>query len=120
MRDRRGTSPPQDVANAAVPDADREWFERLLTERYPTPTPTLAAPGLSRHGRMQAVDFQVRRTSDGATVAGPVSANVDSVWRVQGWADRLHRAVISSGAHLRGPLQVPAEPWHYEVVAGGQ
>ncbi len=90
-------------------------FRDLVTDYAPQPVPTLAAPGLSAHGRMNAVDFQVQR--DNSIVAGPDSTTVDSVWIAQGWRDRLHAAVIASGTRFTGPLTTPVEPWHYVYVS---
>ena len=78
----------------------------------PLYAPTLAAPGLSRHGRMQAVDFQVKQGD--RTVAGPSYAQVAPVWEGQGWSQRLARAVHATSDRFTGPLATPNEPWHYE------
>jgi hypothetical protein len=93
----------------------RQWLTSLLRSTWPTPTPTLAAPGLSRHGRMQAVDFQVKKGD--RTVAGPSYADVKPVWEAQGWAERLRRAVRTTGDRFQGPLKTPNEPWHYEYTS---
>ncbi len=87
-------------------------FQQRVRDHRPRPQPTLAAPGLSAHGRMGAVDFQVRQGS--RTVAGPDSSTVTSVWIAQGWRDRLQVAVHAADAHFNGPLSNPAEPWHYD------
>ena len=102
------------AADAPAPGsaAAREWFSSLLKSMRPSPTPTLAAPGLSRHGRMQAVDFQVKRGE--RTIAGPSYADVVPVWEGQGWAQRLARAVRAASDRFDGPLATPNEPWHYE------
>jgi hypothetical protein len=97
---------------AADSPAGRAAFRRLLVEHVPEPTPTLAAPGLSLHGRMQAVDFHVVR--DGGTVAGPDAASVTSVWRDGGWEARLRTAIDAADAGFVGPLRSPDEPWHYD------
>lgn len=87
-------------------------FADLLRNHVPQPIPTLAAPGLSAHGRMSAVDFQVRQGD--RTVAGPDSAQVASVWIAKGWRDRLLAAVKAAGDRFAGPLASPVEPWHYD------
>lgn len=87
-------------------------FAELLKQHVPQPVPTLAAPGLSAHGRMSAVDFQVRQ--GGRTVAGPDSSQVASVWIANGWRDRLRAAVKAAGDRFVGPLASPVEPWHYD------
>jgi hypothetical protein len=104
------TSPdaPEPSSGAAA----REWFSSLLRSARPSPIPTLAAPGLSRHGRMQAVDFQVKRGD--RTIAGPSYGDVAPIWEGQGWAYRLARAVHAASDRFNGPLATPNEPWHYE------
>jgi hypothetical protein len=100
------TAPP------AGTDRGREWFARTLRNATPQPSPPLAAPGLSRHGRMQAVDFHVRQGD--RTVAGPDQEQIESAWHAQGWCERLVRAVRLASDRLEGPLVNPDEPWHYE------
>ncbi len=89
----------------------RQTLEAFLKAYVPEPTPTVAAPGLSPHGQMRAVDFQVER--EGRTVAGPDSRTVDSVWQNQGWARKLETAVHAATDKFVGPLASPREPWHY-------
>jgi hypothetical protein len=93
---------PVDVQKAA---------EKFLTAYVPEPIPTLAAPGLSPHGQMRAIDFQIRK--DGKTVAGPVSATIKTVWDASGWTEKLKAAVRAGSTHFTGPLESPREPWHY-------
>ncbi len=92
--------------------AARSRFESTLKAHQPQPTPALAAPGLSPHGQMHAVDFQVRRGV--VTVAGPSTSQMQAVWVGQGWRDRLESAVRRASDKFRGPLQNPDEPWHYD------
>ena len=87
-------------------------FATLLKEHGPRPIPTLASPGLSAHGQMSAVDFQVRQGS--RTIAGPDSSQVATIWIAQGWRDRLKAAVTAASTKFIGPLVSPAEPWHYD------
>lgn len=96
----------------------RRAFLAFLTSYPPRPTPTIAAPGLSPHGRMLAVDFHVRRGTD--EIAGPEASSVDSVWIAQGWTDKLRAAVTESEAPFRGPLDSPREPWHYDYAPACQ
>jgi hypothetical protein len=103
------TAPPAGTARG------REWFARTLRNATPQPAPPLAAPGLSLHGRMQAVDFHVRRGD--RTVAGPDQRQVESVWHAQGWCERLVRAVRLASDRFDGPLVNPNEPWHFEYRA---
>ena len=87
-------------------------FARFVMDHQPQPLPTLAAPGLSRHGQMYAVDFHVSRGE--AMVADTDSATIASVWVAQGWEQKLRSAVVASGSPFTGPLREPHEPWHYE------
>lgn len=87
-------------------------FSQALRAHQPQPTPALAAPGLSPHGQMHAVDFQVRQGA--LTIAGPSTAQVRDVWIGQGWRDRLGTAIRQASDRFRGPLQNPDEPWHYD------
>lgn len=93
------------------PDAAREALKRFLTAYSPEPTPTVAAPGLSPHGQMRAIDFQVQR--DGQIIAGPVTASIATDWESAGWTGKLDAAVRASGQQFVGPLANPREPWHY-------
>jgi hypothetical protein len=94
----------------------REEFRRLVSDTRPVPTPPLAAPGLSRHGRMGAIDFQVMKGDELA--AGADSRTTRSVWDESGWTARLRAAVEAAQAGFTGPLQEPYEPWHYEFTPG--
>jgi hypothetical protein len=95
--------------------AGHDAFRALLVNYRPSPAPTLAAPGLSRHGRMQAIDFQVRRGA--RTVAAPRASTVASDWHAGGWSARLAEAISLADVGLTGPLRSPDEPWHYELAA---
>ena len=87
-------------------------FSDLLRNWLPSPTPPLAAPGLSPHGQMRAVDFII--TQGERIVAGAVTADIPAIWAGAGWAERLASAVRNSGAPFEGPLLLPDEPWHFE------
>lgn len=87
-----------------------ERFKKFLTGWRPPTAAALAAPGLSRHGQLRAIDFQVMK--DGAVVAPTEMATVKRNWDAPGWTQRLQAAV--AGSRFRGPLQSPYEPWHYE------
>jgi hypothetical protein len=95
---------------AATAD-DAASLRDLLLAHQPIPVPTLAAPGLSPHGRMQAVDFQVE--SSGRIVAGTESAAIGPDWIAAGWKARLQAAIAAANAGFHGPLEMPDEPWHY-------
>jgi hypothetical protein len=96
---------------AALPERRTADFARFLASHVPTPTPTVAAPGLSPHGQMRAIDFQVHR--DGQIVAGPKSATLVADWDAAGWSARLDEAVREGSTAFVGPLATPREPWHY-------
>jgi len=97
-------APGTSLAQAAFGD-----FLRTFT---PSPMPPLAAPGLSAHGQMRAVDFVVMQGE--RIVAGAVTADIPALWIGEGWAERLKTAVFASGAPFAGPLLIPDEPWHYD------
>lgn len=97
-------APGTPVAQAAFGD--------FLRAFVPSPTPPLAAPGLSAHGQMRAVDFVVKQGD--RIVAGASTADIPAIWTGQGWGERLNAAVLASGAPFAGPLRSPDEPWHYD------
>jgi hypothetical protein len=87
-------------------------FRSLLVAFKPFPTPSLAAPGLSLHGRMQAVDFQVM--AGDRLVADTDVTRVVETWETSGWKAKLQSAVAEADAGFVGPLKNPDEPWHYD------
>jgi hypothetical protein len=93
-------------------------FEAFLLQWYPSAPAPLAAPGLSAHGQLRAIDFQI--TKAGRVVAGTSVASVAREWEQPRWHDKLRRAVESAGAEFSGPLRAPNEPWHYTYVWGAQ
>ena len=99
-------------APAPGTQAAAEWFADVMSTTAPDPTPALAAPGLSRHGRMQAVDFQVQRGD--RIIAGTSQDDIARAWEAQGWCERLVYAVRTASNLFEGPLVIPNEPWHYE------
>jgi hypothetical protein len=90
----------------------------LLVSFKPNPTPSLAAPGLSLHGRMQAIDFQVM--AGNRLVAGTDVSSVIETWEKSGWKAKLQSAIGEADVGFVGPLKNPDEPWHYDFrpVAG--
>jgi hypothetical protein len=92
--------------------ASLQEFKSFLASWRPSPVSPLAAPGLSMHGRMRAVDFQIMR--NGRIVAATEVGAVASQWEAPGWARKLKQAVVSAGVGFEGPLKSPNEPWHYE------
>ena len=105
-----------EVAAPAFPRANSPEglaaFRNLLVTFKPVPTPSLAAPGLSLHGRMQAVDFQVMEGN--RLVAGTDVSAVTETWETSGWKAKLQSAVNEADAGFVGPLKNPNEPWHYD------
>jgi hypothetical protein len=101
-------SPAFQRANAA---AELHALEQFLASHVPVPTPTIAAPGLSPHGQLRAIDFQVHK--DGAIVAGTRTATIAEEWDGAGWTQRLEAAVRAGSRRFVGPLESPREPWHY-------
>jgi hypothetical protein len=100
----------------AIPDKESlRHFVGFLTGWRASPPPTLAAPGLSLHGRGRAFDFQVRDAT-GRTVAGTDSSTIKSAWDASGWTAKLSKAVHGASDRFVGPLEAPREPWHYQYV----
>ena len=91
--------------------ASRRCSKRSCKSYSPEPIPTVAAPGLSPHGQMRAIDFQVHRGDE--IVAGPDTQTIGTVWEQGGWAARLDLAVREASSRFIGPLVSPREPWHY-------
>lgn len=104
----------QKPAYEGDPDpADVERFAKFLRNWHPNPAAPLATPGLSLHGQLRAIDFQVMQA--GKTVAPADISVSQSIWEDQGWSAKLQNATANT--HFVGPLQTPHEPWHYEYVA---
>ncbi len=72
----------------------------------------LAAPGLTRHGRAHAIDFQIMK--DGSIYGGADSDKIETVWRAEGWDEALKTSISAAGPSFTGPLTSPDEPWHYD------
>ena len=96
------------------PEQARQALETFLSGHRPVPTPTIAAPGLSLHGQMRAIDFQVHR--GGRVVAGPSTATITTDWVAAGWAAKLDAAVREGSDRFVGPQTTPPAPWHYTYV----
>lgn len=103
------------IASSGVPTPPSKSataeLRQFISEYTPMPTPTIAAPGLSRHGQMRDVDFQVHQ--GGRVVAGPNTATIATDWEAGGWAAKLDAAVRAASTRFTGPLASPREPWHY-------
>lgn len=94
-------------------EASTKQFREFLRGWYPAQAAALAAPGLSLHGQLRAIDFAVLK--DGKIVAPTTLVAAETVWQAEGWSEKLKRATADTS--FVGPLQVPNEPWHYEYVA---
>lgn len=87
---------------------------RFLSGYTPVTKPTIAAPGLSRHGQMREIDFQVHQ--GGRIIAGTSTASIATDWDAGGWAAKLDAAVRAASNRFAGPLANPREPWHYRYT----
>jgi hypothetical protein len=96
------------------PEQAGHALQAFLSGYRPMPTPTIAAPGLSLHGQMRAIDFQVHQ--GGRLVAGPSTATIATDWVASGWAARLDAAVREASNRFVGPQASPPAPWHYNYV----
>jgi hypothetical protein len=107
----------KEVSLASYPDVptedDTKKFNRFLGHCAVHPEPTSAAPGLSDHGQMHAVDFIIMQGQK--KIADTVSSNISAQWVLPGWEKKLTNAIKSSGSRFKGPLQHPHEPWHYSL-----
>jgi hypothetical protein len=108
------SSMPLTADNIKLPEQLKTW----LSAHAPKPSPNLAAPGLSAHGQMRAIDFQIEK--NGALIAPADTAKVDTVWRAQGWDAKLKTSIIEAGPAFQGPLVSPDEPWHYTYTANNK
>lgn len=85
-------------------------LEKVVREWQPPRPAALAAPGLSLHGQLRAIDFAVFK--QGRLIAPTTLAAVGPIWHRQGWTQKLASATAGNG--FNGPLKIPDEPWHYE------
>lgn len=76
--------------------------------------PSLATPGISKHGQKRAIDFIVKR--GGEEVVGAHSGQAElNLWRGNPhWQNLLNDAITAQSGNWRGPLRSPDEPWHYD------
>jgi hypothetical protein len=88
-------------------------FRAFLLAWRPSPTPSLAAPGLSAHGQLRAFDFQVQEKV-GSIVASTSTGAAEEEWDGPGWTVKLKQAVEKASTRFKGPLESPREPWHYD------
>lgn len=101
-------------AAAASDPATQKQVAAWLRSFQPTKRANLAAPGLTLHGRASAIDFQVMR--NGSIHAGADTGKVDSIWRAEGWDQKLKASITAAGPSFKGPLADPDEPWHYDYA----
>jgi hypothetical protein len=94
---------------------DPKRLEAWLRGFMPSKRANLAAPGMTLHGRASAIDFQVMK--DGRIYAGANSKEVESVWRAEGWDQKLKASMEAAGPSFSGPLTNPDEPWHYDYAS---
>lgn len=94
------------------PKAGPGDLRNFLSDWNPASTASLAAPGLTAHGRGAAFDFQVAK--GGAVIAGADTGSVSGRWEGDGWSEKLKEAVLLSTLPFEGPLTDPNEPWHYD------
>jgi len=88
-------------------------FRTFLGHCPVNPEPTSAAPGLSDHGQMHAIDFVVMQGH--RKIADTKTATIGVQWDAPGWTQKLKDAVMLSQSTFTGPLQHPREPWHYTL-----
>lgn len=97
-----------------IPADERIDSFRVFLQSYEPPDgrePTVAVPGLSKHGQLRAFDFKVYR--GGRMIAGARSATIRTAWDEPGWTRRLFEAATAASPRFVGPLPAPYEPWHY-------
>lgn len=102
---------PEAVEN---PSVERDKASAWLRTAPVANRPSIAAPGLTLHGRAQAIDFQVMK--DGVIIAGADTAKIETVWRAEKWDEKLKASIVAASPSFRGPLKSPEEPWHYDYV----
>jgi hypothetical protein len=96
------------------PDVNaRARFRAFLGHCSVQPEPTSAAPGLSDHGQMNAIDFVILQGH--RKIAGTTTATIPAEWDAPRWTQKLKEAVTLSHSVFIGPLQHPREPWHYTL-----
>jgi len=93
---------------------DLKRLNAWLRGFMPSKRANFAAPGLTLHGRANAIDFQVMK--DGHIHAGANSMEVESIWRAEGWDQKLKASMKAAGPSFFGPLTNPDEPWHYDYA----
>lgn len=95
------------LKEAVDPIELRSWLSGLAL----TKQASLAAPGLSLHGRAHAIDFQILK--DGIIIGGADKTKIETFWRAEKWDQKLKASIDAAGPSFKGPLTSPDEPWHY-------
>jgi hypothetical protein len=93
---------------------DAKKLAAWLRGFQPSKRANLAAPGMTLHGRASAIDFQIMK--DGRIHAGADTGKVASIWRAEGWDQKLKASMNAAGPSFIGPLANPDEPWHYDYA----
>jgi hypothetical protein len=84
------------AGSSSPPAADGiKAFAKELADKTINPEPGNAAPGLSAHGQMRAVDFVVMQSS--TPIATTDTATSEAVWRQPSWAKKLADETTSAG-----------------------
>jgi len=108
---------PDEPTDEAV-KSFKKWLKRVyLTAKVGKSTyhsPTHATPGLSSHGRIQAIDFLIYKGK--RLIAGASTKTAKTAWDKPGWTKKLNDAVTSVSKNWDGPLRNPYEPWHYTYI----
>ena len=47
-------------------------------------------------------------------IASADSRQIETIWKKDGWAEKLKASMDSAGSAFHGPLANPDEPWHYD------
>ena len=97
-----------------TPDSESINRFRAFMQRYEFDderVPTVATPGLSKHGQLRAFDFKIMKGR--RLIAGASSATISSRWDGAGWTAKLREVIVRVSDHFDGPLDNPYEPWHY-------
>ncbi|MCB1419817.1 MAG: hypothetical protein KDJ74_12805 [Notoacmeibacter sp.] len=102
---------------AYPPAIETEAFSAWLRRSMPKTRSPLAAPGISAHGRASAIDFQVAQ--EGRVIAPADTSKIDSLWKKDGWDEKLKESISAAGPSFTGPLTSPSEPWHYDYRPAG-
>ncbi len=114
LREIRKKSYPLEPTDKAVTSFEK-WLDEVsltaIVDKKTYHSPSHATPGLSSHGRVQAIDFLVYKGNK--KVAGAVTKTANEVWDKPGWSKKLKEAIEDVSSNWKGPLKNPYEPWHF-------